>query len=89
MIGSVTGKILTGGPAHLIISSDSVLNTDSASSSADTYFWKRMNDFSKECGFNHKWPKDNYIPESLFYLSGFKAGNERVIKYQQWMYIGL
>lgn len=36
--------------------------------------------------YPHKWPKDDYIPESLFYLSGFKAGNERVIKYQQWMF---
>ena len=49
--------------------------------------WKRMNDFSKECGFDHKWSKDDYIPESLFYMLGFKAENERAIKYQQWLAI--
>lgn len=49
--------------------------------------WKRMNDFSKECGFDHKWSKDDYIPESLFYMLGFKAENERAVKYQQWLAI--
>lgn len=49
--------------------------------------WKRMNDFSKKCGFDHKWSKDDYIPESLFYMLGFKAENERAIKYQQWLAI--
>lgn len=49
--------------------------------------WKRMNDFSKECGFDHLWSKDDYIPESLFYMLGFKAENERAIKYQQWLAI--
>lgn len=45
--------------------------------------WKRMNDFSKECGFDHKRSKDDYIPKSLFYMLGFKAENERAVKYQQ------
>ncbi len=49
--------------------------------------WKRMNDFSKEFGFDHKWSKNDYIPESLFYMLGFKAENERAIKYQQWLAI--
>lgn len=47
--------------------------------------WERMNDFSAECGFPHLWGKDDYIPESLFYMLGFKAGNERAQKYQQWL----
>lgn len=49
--------------------------------------WERMNGFSKECGFPHKWGKNDYIPESLFYMLGFKAENERAIKYQQWLAI--
>lgn len=49
--------------------------------------WERMNGFSSECGFPHEWGKDDYIPESLFYMLGFKAGNERALKYQQWLAI--
>lgn len=47
--------------------------------------WERMNGFSSECGFTHEWGKDDYIPESLFYMLGFKAGNERAVKFQQWL----
>ena len=49
--------------------------------------WERMNRFSAECGFPHSWGKDDYIPESLFYMLGFKAGNDRAVKYQQWLAI--
>ena len=49
--------------------------------------WERMNGFSAECGFPHKWGKDDYIPESLFYMLGFKAENEKAVKYQQWLAI--
>ncbi len=47
--------------------------------------WERMNTFSADCGFPHEWGKDDYIPESLFYMLGFKAGNERAMKYQKWL----
>lgn len=47
--------------------------------------WKRMNGFSAECGFPHEWGKDDYIPESLFYMLGFKANNEKAQKYQKWI----
>lgn len=47
--------------------------------------WERMNGFSTECGFAHEWSKDEYVPESLFYMLGFKAGNDRALKYQQWL----
>lgn len=47
--------------------------------------WERMNGFSSECGFAHEWSKDDYLPESLFYMLGFKAGNERAVKFQQWL----
>lgn len=50
-----------------------------------TIRWERMNGFSAECGFAHEWSKDDYIPESLFYMLGFKAGNDRALKYQQWL----
>ena len=38
-----------------------------------------MNGFSEECGFAHKWAKDDYIPESLFYRLGMKASNPAVL----------
>ena len=50
-----------------------------------TIRWERINGFSAECGFAHEWSKDDYIPESLFYMLGFKAGNDRALKYQQWL----
>lgn len=50
-----------------------------------TIRWERMNSFSAECGFAHEWSKDDYIPESLFYMLGFKAGNDRALRYQQWL----
>lgn len=49
--------------------------------------WERMNGFSAECGFPHEWGKDEYVPESLFYMLGFKAGNDRALKYQRWLAI--
>lgn len=47
--------------------------------------WERMNGYSAECGFPHEWGKDDYIPESLYYMLGFKAGNDRALKYQKWL----
>lgn len=47
--------------------------------------WDRFNGYCKELGFPHKCGKDDYIPESLFYMLGFKAENERAVKYQQWL----
>lgn len=47
--------------------------------------WERMNGFSKECGFPHKWGKDDYIPESLFYRLGMKASNATAEKFQNWL----
>ncbi len=32
--------------------------------------WSRMNGFLKELGFAHMCAKDDFIPESLFYLIG-------------------
>lgn len=47
--------------------------------------WSRMNAYCKELGFAHECAKDDYIPESLFYMLGMKAGNERAVKYQKWI----
>lgn len=47
--------------------------------------WSRMNGYCKELGFAHECAKDDYIPESLYYLLGMKANNERAQKYQRWL----
>lgn len=47
--------------------------------------WKRMNDFSKEFGFDHEWSKGQYMPESLFYRLAMKANNEVANKFQNWL----
>ena len=47
--------------------------------------WERLNSFCKELGFSPEVGKDDYLPESLFYMLGFKAGNDRALKYQQWL----
>ena len=47
--------------------------------------WKRMNEFSKECGFDHEWSKGQYMPESLFYRLAMKANNEIANKFQNWL----
>lgn len=49
--------------------------------------WNRMNEFSKEIGFDHLWAKGDYVPESLYYLLGMKANNEKAQKYQKWLAI--
>ena len=38
--------------------------------------WDRVNGFIEELNFPHKCGKDDYIPESLFYLLGMKANNK-------------
>lgn len=47
--------------------------------------WERMYDFCKEIGFDHKWAKDDYIPESLFYMLGMKASNKVAQEFQKWL----
>lgn len=61
--------------------------TTVAKSGNEVVRWSRMNGYCKELGFAHMWSKDDYLPESLFYMLGFKAGNERALKYQQWLAI--
>ena len=47
--------------------------------------WKRLNDNISELGFAQKCAKDDYIPESLFYLLAMKANNEIARKFQTWL----
>lgn len=47
--------------------------------------WETLNGYCKELGFSQEVGKGDYIPESLFYMLGFKAGNDRALKYQQWL----
>lgn len=49
--------------------------------------WARMNKYSADCGFPHEWSKDDYIPESLFYMLAMKANNDRAQKFQKWIAI--
>ena len=47
--------------------------------------WDRLNSFLEELNFPHKCGKDDYIPESIFYLLGMKAKNETAVKFQNWL----
>ncbi|HFL3543719.1 TPA: toxin Bro [Clostridioides difficile] len=47
--------------------------------------WETINKYCKEFGFLNLLGKDEYIPESLFYLLGMKAKNEIVVKFQTWL----
>ncbi|HBG4644476.1 TPA: toxin Bro [Clostridioides difficile] len=47
--------------------------------------WETINKYCKEFGFLNLLGKDEYIPESLFYLLGMKAKNEIAVKFQTWL----
>lgn len=47
--------------------------------------WDRFNNFCKELGFPHLCGKDDFIPESIFYLLGMKASNESAKRFQMWL----
>ncbi|WP_313188067.1 phage antirepressor KilAC domain-containing protein [Lacrimispora sp.] len=47
--------------------------------------WETLNGYLKDLGFSQEVGKEDYIPESLFYMLGFKAGNERAVKFQKWL----
>lgn len=49
--------------------------------------WETINGYCAEIGFSQNVGKDDYIPESLYYMLGFKAGNDRALKYQKWLAI--
>ena len=47
--------------------------------------WRSINGYIKELGFSQDVAKDDYIPESLFYLLGMKASNEAAQEFQRWL----
>lgn len=47
--------------------------------------WKRVNAFLHELGASTEVSKEDFIPESLFYLLGMKASNDTARKFQMWL----
>lgn len=47
--------------------------------------WETLKGYCNDLGFSQLIGKDDFIPESLFYMLAFKAGNERALKFQQWL----
>lgn len=47
--------------------------------------WETINNYCKEFNFPNKLGKDDFIPESLFYLLAMKANNEVARKFQNWL----
>lgn len=47
--------------------------------------WATVNGYCNELGFAKMLAKDDFIPESLFYLLGMKASNESARKFQMWL----
>ena len=49
--------------------------------------WETMNGYCKDLGYSQLVGKEDYIPESLYYLLGMKANNEKAQRYQRWLAI--
>ena len=47
-----------------------------------TVRWERVFGFLDEIGFDHKWAKNSYIPENIFYRLAMKAKNEAAEAFQ-------
>lgn len=47
-----------------------------------TVRWERVFGFLDEISFDHKWAKNDYIPENIFYRLAMKAKNEAAEKFQ-------
>ncbi len=47
--------------------------------------WRTINGYIKEFGFSQDVAKDDYIPESLFYMLGMKANNKVAQDFQKWL----
>lgn len=47
--------------------------------------WETINQNCKELGFSQLVGKNDFIPETLFYLLGMKASNETARKFQMWL----
>ena len=47
--------------------------------------WRTINGFINDLGFSQEVAKDDFIPETLFYLLGMKASNDTARKFQIWL----
>lgn len=47
--------------------------------------WETIDAYCEEFGFPNKLGKDDFIPESLFYMLGMKASNKVAQKFQKWL----
>lgn len=47
--------------------------------------WDRINAYVQDIGFSPVVGKDDFIPETLFYLLGMKAQNDRAREFQMWL----
>jgi anti-repressor protein len=47
--------------------------------------WETINGFIEELGFSQQVGKDDYVPESLFYLLAMKANNKVAQDFQKWL----
>lgn len=45
--------------------------------------WERVLGFLNEFGFDHKWAKDDFIPENIFYRLAMKASNAAAVAFQK------
>ena len=59
--------------------------TTVAKSGNEVVRWARVNDYCKELNFSQHVGKDDYIPESLFYMLGMKASNKVAQEFQKWL----
>lgn len=49
--------------------------------------WERINEYLNSLGFSPQVGKDDFIPESMFYLLGMKANNKKAQEFQKWLAI--
>ncbi|MGL5691555.1 MAG: BRO-N domain-containing protein [Bacteroidales bacterium] len=47
--------------------------------------WETVKGYLVEFGYSHPVGKDDFIPESMFYMLGMKANNETARKFQMWL----
>lgn len=91
-IGLKVRTLLNGDGSISINAEDAAIGygwTTVAKSGNVTVRWERVNGYCDDLGFPSKLGKDDYIPESLFYLLGMKANNEAAKAFQKWLACGV
>ena len=49
--------------------------------------WNTVNNYLEELGFSQVVAKDDFVPESMFYLLGMKAKSKKAQEFQKWLAI--